>query len=258
MAIQGDLKDMDLTALISVNCNEGNQARLRVQHENDEAFVFFDDGQIVHIELGDQIGERVIDELLTWEDGSFELDMQVPPPAHTVQTSWSNLVLDGMRRIDENAAAQQEQLSEQSLENWLEDVDLAQHEEVNEMAKLNDLLQEMANEMPGIISTDVVGMDGLSIAHYATSPEFDAEAAAAQFALVMKLVQKTIGQLKAGAVEDNLVTTNHAYVITRFLGSGSYYLSIAVNKETASLGNVRLISRQYADLLWDAIPRPGQ
>ncbi len=258
MAIQGDLKDMDLTALISVNCNEGNQARLRVQHESEEAFVFFDGGQIVHMELGDQIGESVIDELLTWEDGSFELDMQVPPPAHTVHTSWSNLVLDGMRRIDENAAAKQEQSNEQSLENWLDDIDLAQHEEVNEMAKLNDLLQEMAQEIPGLISTDVVGMDGLSIAHYATSPEFDAEAASAQFALVMKLVQKTIGQLKAGTVEDNLVTTNHAYVITRFLGNGTYYLSIAVNKETASLGNVRLVSRQYANLLWDAIPRPGQ
>jgi len=104
MAIRGDLKDMPLTTLISVNCNECNQSRLRLRHGGQEAVVFFDEGQIAHVTLGDQQGEEVIYELLTWEEGHFELEMDVPPPARTVSTPWSNLVLDGMRLVDEDAA----------------------------------------------------------------------------------------------------------------------------------------------------------
>ena len=31
MAVKGNIQDMSLTGLISVNCNEGNQARLHLQ-----------------------------------------------------------------------------------------------------------------------------------------------------------------------------------------------------------------------------------
>lgn len=104
MAVSGDLKDMPLTTLISVNCNEYNQSRLRLRHGEQEAVIFFDEGQIAHVTLGDQQGEEVIYELLTWEEGRFELEMDVPPPAHTVNTAWSNLVLNGMRLVDEDTA----------------------------------------------------------------------------------------------------------------------------------------------------------
>ncbi len=123
------------------------------------------------------------------------------------------------------------------------------------MAAIQDMLKEMAGEIPGFVSADVTGMDGLAIASYSANPNFDAEAASAQFALVMKLVQRTAAQLKAGDVEDNLVTTNNIYILTRFLGDGSYFLSVAVDKEMASLGNVRLMSRQYAADIWDTVPR---
>lgn len=123
------------------------------------------------------------------------------------------------------------------------------------MAAMNEVLKEMAGEIPGFVASDVVGMDGVSIAGHTVDPKFSAEAAAAQFAMVMKLVQKSSDQLKAGAVEDNLVTTDRSYIITRFLGDGSYYLGIAVSREDSSLGNVRLVSRQFANAVWEAIPK---
>jgi hypothetical protein len=56
-------------------------------------------------------------------------------------------------------------------------------------------------------------------------------------------------------MEDNLTTTDQAYLLAHFLGDGSYYQGIAVDKRSASLGNLRLMARQYADDLWDAIPK---
>ncbi|MDY7040966.1 MAG: hypothetical protein SVX38_08895, partial [Chloroflexota bacterium] len=73
-----------------------------------------------------------------------------------------------------------------------------------------------------------------------------------------KLVQKSVSQLGKDEIEDNLVTTDNAYLLTRLLGDGSYFLSIAVDKGAASLGNVRLMTRQFADDLWAAIPKRGK
>jgi predicted regulator of Ras-like GTPase activity (Roadblock/LC7/MglB family) len=254
MAVSGDLREMPLTTLISVNCNERNRSRLHLRREGQEAAIFFDGGQIVHITLGDRQEEEVIYELLTWEEGSFELEMDVSPPARTVITPWSNLVLEGMRLMDEEAAGWGTELDE-----WEETTQVDTIlQEVNEMANLQELLKDMSGDIPGFVAAAVAGMDGLAIAEHSISPEFDMEGTVAQFALVMKLVQKTADQLGSGGVEDNLVTTETGYALTRFLGDGSFYLNTVVDKEAASLGNVRMMTRQYADELWSAIPRRGR
>lgn len=123
------------------------------------------------------------------------------------------------------------------------------------MSELNQMLKEMGDEISGILTASVVGMDGLSLANFRKAKSFDEELASAQFALVMKLTQKTMSQLGDREMEDNLVTTRNIYVLTRFLGDGSYFLIVAVTKSYASLGNIRLITRQYSEKLWDLIPR---
>ena len=112
MAVQGNLIDISLSSLISINCNEMNQARLLVKHQDQEGTVFFDSGDIVHMALGSQEGEDVIFELLTWEDGTFELTKDVSAPKRSVQTNWSHLLLEGLRRIDEQSLSQSDEESE--------------------------------------------------------------------------------------------------------------------------------------------------
>ncbi|MGC9357083.1 MAG: DUF4388 domain-containing protein [Anaerolineae bacterium] len=250
MAVSGSLRDMSLTGLISVNCNEGNQARLQIQHADQEAVIYFDGGQIAHMEMGRLEGEEVMQRILTWEEGTFEMEMEVPPPKRTVDSPWSNLVLGGMQAIDESITDwEEDSLDENPLEQFTETL------EVKNMATLKELLKEMSGEIPGFQAASVSGLDGLSIAEYTASPDFNMEMAAAQFALVMKLVQKSTGQLKSGEVEDNLVTSDSSYILSRFLGDGHYFLVIAVDRDMASLGNVRLMTRNFASDLWDAIPR---
>lgn len=104
MAVQGNLKDMSLTSLVSINCNEMNQARLLIKHHEQEATIFFENGNIVHSTLDSLEGDEVIYALLTWEEGVFELEQGVPPPRYTVTAGWSGLLLEGMRRMDEEMA----------------------------------------------------------------------------------------------------------------------------------------------------------
>jgi predicted regulator of Ras-like GTPase activity (Roadblock/LC7/MglB family) len=123
------------------------------------------------------------------------------------------------------------------------------------MAKLDLLIQQFRSELGAdFVSTDVVGMDGLSIGGGSIDPNFNSTDASARFSMVMKLAAKVSGKLGLGKVEDNLVTTDKAYIIARFLGDGSYYWGVAVTRN-ATLGTVRMLLNEYADQIWDAIPR---
>jgi DNA-binding response OmpR family regulator len=105
-AVRGNLHSLSLPNIVQINCTERNQAHLRLRRRQKEASIFFADGNIAHAVSGDQSGEEVIYELLTWEDGEFELEMDVPPPEQTITANWSGLLLEGMRRIDESTAEQ--------------------------------------------------------------------------------------------------------------------------------------------------------
>ncbi|HTX78980.1 MAG TPA: hypothetical protein VMC62_04895 [Longilinea sp.] len=123
------------------------------------------------------------------------------------------------------------------------------------MAKLEQIIQQIRSELGAdFISTDIVGMDGISIAGGSISPDFDANDAAARFAMVMKLAARVGDKVGMGKVDDNLVTTDKAYLISRFIGNGSYYWGLAVTRN-ATLGSVRIMMNEYSDQLWDAIPR---
>jgi len=123
------------------------------------------------------------------------------------------------------------------------------------MSKIEQVLNEFRLEMGSdLISTDIVGMDGISIAGIANIPNLDTSPACARFAMVMKLAAKVSDKLNQGGVTENLVTTDNAYIISRFLGDGSYYWAASFARD-ATLGAVRLLLDEYAPQLWAAIPR---
>ena len=125
-AVRGNLRDLGLASIISVNCNEHNQAQLLIRRHGRLAVIYFDNGTIVHATLDDLEGEAVIHELLSWEDGSFSLEQDVAPPKHTIETEWTGLILEGMRRIDEGT-------EDPGLE-W-EEGETQQHENVDRVAR---------------------------------------------------------------------------------------------------------------------------
>lgn len=104
MALKGKLTEMGLSDIVQVACKGKNRACLIVQSQDQEGSLFFENGQIVHAVLDSEEGEDVIYELLTWDEGTFEIEQNVSPPKRTITTNWSGLLLEGMRRIDESAA----------------------------------------------------------------------------------------------------------------------------------------------------------
>ncbi|PKN99977.1 MAG: hypothetical protein CVU42_06410 [Chloroflexi bacterium HGW-Chloroflexi-4] len=123
------------------------------------------------------------------------------------------------------------------------------------MNKLEQVIFQFRNELGSdFISTDVVGMDGLSIAGGSLNPNFDAADISARFAEVMKLAVKISTKIDIGKVDDNLVTTDTNYIISRFLGDGQYYWVVVVSSN-ATLGTVRMLMNEFAPQITDAIPQ---
>jgi CheY-like chemotaxis protein/predicted regulator of Ras-like GTPase activity (Roadblock/LC7/MglB family) len=103
-ALEGNLQMMSLASIIQINCEERNQAQLILNHLGKEGTIYFKDGEMVHAEAGDLIGDEAIYSLLIWEEGTFKLKMGVEPESITINKNWSGLLLEGMRRIDESTA----------------------------------------------------------------------------------------------------------------------------------------------------------
>ncbi len=103
-ALEGNLQMMSLASIIQINCEERNQAQLSLNHLGKDGIIFFKDGEMVHAETGDLVGDEAIYSLLGWDDGTFKLKMGVEPSSISINKNFSGLLLEGMRRIDESKA----------------------------------------------------------------------------------------------------------------------------------------------------------
>lgn len=103
-ALEGNLEMMSLASIVQINCEERNQAQLILNYQGKTGTIYFNDGEMIHAETGSKTGEEAVYELLSWEDGAFQLRMGAEPSLQTIDTPWSGVILEGMRRIDETTA----------------------------------------------------------------------------------------------------------------------------------------------------------
>jgi predicted regulator of Ras-like GTPase activity (Roadblock/LC7/MglB family) len=122
------------------------------------------------------------------------------------------------------------------------------------MANLDDILKELSGQVTGYIASALVDLDGLNIASNTVSSSLDPENISAQLSMLFRLVEVSVEKMDVGVIEDNLTTTDDAYILMRFLPGKQYYLSIAANRKTGNLGNMRLISKIFAERLAKAMP----
>lgn len=246
MSLTGNLHDMGIADLIQHQCADRKTAKVTIQSSSQIALLYFKAGELVHAQSEKNEGEEVVYNILRWEDGTFVVESNVEPPKTTVNKSWSGLLMEGAKRLDEEA-------NESATFNTNKNEKL----EVNPMVqKLDELLTEMSAEINGYVASAVVGMDGLNIAQHSIDPKANLEAISAQITMLVKLVQTGTEKVKMGAMEDNLIQTKNEWLFTIMLANDTqHYLGILVDRKAGSLGNLRLIAKIYAERLSKMIPR---
>jgi Domain of unknown function (DUF4388) len=104
MALVGDLKDLALVDIIQINCIGRNTARLTVHYPTGDGVFYFQDGDVVDARFGELSGIDAVYQALRYSEGSFRIDTGIAAPIRTIYDPWPNILMEGMRIIDEERA----------------------------------------------------------------------------------------------------------------------------------------------------------
>jgi CRP-like cAMP-binding protein len=93
---------VDLTQTLNVSRRTGT---LTLRRAGEEARVGFLDGRIVSAVGRDADGEEAFYQMMAWPEGDFSFDPELPEPRGAVYAEPLALLMEGLRRLDENRRA---------------------------------------------------------------------------------------------------------------------------------------------------------
>ncbi len=261
--MKGNLKTIPLTTLVQMFGQSGLTGRLDLKKENLKAELFFKDGNIVDAKLGEKSGRPVFYSIIGWVDADFSLDTNDETNTYTISESWSDLLLEGLLKLDEST---KKTIKERETKVIPDDIgklfgfdkNIEENKGISPEAtmanQMEEVLKELGQEIPGLITATIVGMDGLGVAHF-TNSAGDPDAVNAQATILLKLVTSTLEKVMNEKVEDLLMTNKSTYLMLKQLDDPEYFLGILCYRDQANLGNMRLMSRTIVKRLSNVMPK---
>lgn len=104
MALTGHLSDLSLSELIEFFCNQRKSGRLKVLYPQGAGYFYLQAGSVVDAHIGMLHGIEAVYFALTLPNAKFEFSADVEAKSRTINQPWTQVVLEGLRRLDENIA----------------------------------------------------------------------------------------------------------------------------------------------------------
>ena len=104
MALTGHLSDLSLSELIEFFCNQRKSGRLKVLYPKGAGYFYLQSGSVVDARLGVLHGIDAVYYALTLPNAEFEFSADAETTNRTINQPWTQVVLEGLRRLDENIA----------------------------------------------------------------------------------------------------------------------------------------------------------
>ena len=104
MALTGHLSDLSLSELIEFFCNQRKSGRLKVLYPKGAGYFYLQAGSVVDARIGVLHGIDAVYYALTLPNAEFEFSVDVEAEKRTINQPWTQVVLEGLRRLDENIA----------------------------------------------------------------------------------------------------------------------------------------------------------
>ena len=101
MALTGHLSDLSLSELIEFFCNQRKSGQLRVLYPQGSGFFYLQAGSVVDARIGVLRGIDAVYYALTLANAKFEFSGSAEAPDRTINQPWTQVVLEGLRRLDE-------------------------------------------------------------------------------------------------------------------------------------------------------------
>src|SRR5215204_4417057 len=104
MALTGHLSDLSLSELIEFFCNQRKSGRLKVLYPRGAGYFYLQAGSVVDARIGTLHGIDAVYFALTLPNAEFEFSADAEAGNRTINQPWTQVVLEGLRRLDENIA----------------------------------------------------------------------------------------------------------------------------------------------------------
>lgn len=101
MALTGQLSDMSLAELIEFFCNQRKTGRLKIDYPRGHSVFFIKEGELVDAKVGALSGAEAVYFSLTLPNAAFDFSPDVQATRRTIHNAWTQVVLEGLRRLDE-------------------------------------------------------------------------------------------------------------------------------------------------------------
>lgn len=107
---EGAVGGMPLSDVIQLKAYNRFTGLISVEYRDQAGVIYFRNGEIVHAEQHDKMGEEAFYHLIRWPGGRFAMQDNVAAPTRTIENSVSYLLLEAHRLMDEenNPDGQQE------------------------------------------------------------------------------------------------------------------------------------------------------
>ena len=104
MALTGQLSDMSLAELIEFFCNQRKTGRLKIDYPRGHSVFFIKEGELVDAKVGALSGPEAVYFSLTLPNAAFDFSPDVQATRRTIHQAWTQVVLEGLRRLDEGVS----------------------------------------------------------------------------------------------------------------------------------------------------------
>lgn len=99
--LRGSLSQMNVMDLLQSLELGHKTCALTLTNNGERCDMYFNDGQINHAVYGPLKGDEAVYKVLTWLDGTFQIDFTGRSPEQTTTRSTQGLLMEGLRMIDE-------------------------------------------------------------------------------------------------------------------------------------------------------------
>lgn len=101
MALTGHLSDLSLSELIEFFCNQRKSGQLKVLYPQGAGYFYLQAGSVIDARIGVVRGIEAVYYALTLPNAKFEFSGSIEPSDRTINQPWTQVVLEGLRRLDE-------------------------------------------------------------------------------------------------------------------------------------------------------------
>ncbi|UCH79484.1 MAG: DUF4388 domain-containing protein [Candidatus Coatesbacteria bacterium] len=101
MGLDGNLEDFPLADVLQLINMGSRTGLLAITDKDNTARIWFERGQAVHAEVGEQEGEKAVYETFNWREGRFTFDTDAKTERRSIDLDCQNLIMEAVRRLDE-------------------------------------------------------------------------------------------------------------------------------------------------------------